>query len=78
MKTVLNANLRLKEVLNKDKNIRSERIVDVIKSDLLDVLQNYFIFEDENLKISITSDGDKFIFNATCDCEKIKPLNYLR
>lgn len=68
---------RLKNILLLDKNFKSESLVGVIKSDLFDMLSNYFVLDDYKLDAKIDQTNSGFIFSCRLECEKIKCLNHI-
>ena len=66
---------RMKNILLMDRNFKSESLVGVIKSDLFDVLSNYFVLDDFPIEVKIDQTPNGFAFSCHVECEKIKCLN---
>ena len=69
---------RLKDVLRNDKKLKTDGLIGVLKSDLFDLLENYFILEDCEIDVKIEQKEDQVTFSCVALCEKIKPLNYIK
>jgi len=69
---------RIKNILLLDRNFKSDSLIGVIKSDLFDVLSNYFILDDYKLDAKIDQTENGFVFSCKLECEKIKCLNHLK
>ena len=66
---------RLKKVLISDKHFNPERLKDVMKSDILAVLQNYTDITSDNLKFNIEVDQmGKYKILINADCSRLKFL----
>lgn len=67
---------RLKNVLVSDKQDNPLKVVNVIKSDILKVLQNYMNISSEDLDVNITVDEyGNFIFNSYAKVRRLKSLS---
>lgn len=66
---------RIKNILLLDRNFKSESMVGVIKSDLYDLLSNYFVLDDCPIDVKIDQTQNGFAFSCYVECEKIKCLN---
>ena len=65
---------RLKKVLISDKHFNPERIEEVMKSDILNILQNYTDINGENLNFNIEVNnfgGYHITIDATCTRLKV-------
>ena len=66
---------RLKNVLVSDKQDNPLKVVKVIKSDILKVLQNYMNISSEDLDVNITVDEyGNFIFTSYAKVRRLKSL----
>ncbi len=77
MNLVKEAEERLKSVISKDENLKTEKIFKVLKSDLIEVLSDYFIFDEANLMLKLDATGENVMVNIFCKAEKVKSLNYI-
>ena len=77
MNLVEQAEQRLKSVISKDENLKTEKIFKVLKSDLIELLQNYFVFDENNLMLKLDATGESVMVNIFCKAEKVKSLNYI-
>lgn len=69
---------RLKNVLRKDKTLKTEGLIGVLKSDLYDLLENYFVLDDCEIAVAIEQKNDQIFFSCNTVCEKIKAINYIK
>ena len=76
MNLVKEAEERLRNVISKDENLKTEKIFRVLKSDLIQVLNDYFVFDENNLMLKLDATGESVMVNIFCKAEKVKSLNY--
>ncbi len=74
-----NREQRIFECLNFDKKKNPEGLNELLKSDLLKTLNNYFEVNENNfvIKIDVLDDGT-YSLKAVAKADSIKPLNFLR
>lgn len=77
MNLVKEAEERLRNVISKDENLKTEKIFRVLKSDLIQVLNDYFVFDENNLMLKLDATGESVMVNIFCKAEKVKSLNYI-
>ena len=66
---------RLKQILVADKEENPLRIINVLKSDLLNTIKNYMEINNNDLDVSITIDEyGLFVFNAYAKVRRLKNL----
>lgn len=66
---------RLKQILVADKDENPIRIINVLKSDILNVLKNYMEISNSDLELNITCDEfGFFVFNSYCRARRLKSL----
>ncbi len=66
---------RLKQILVADKEENPLRIINVLKSDLLNILKNYMEINADDLDVSITVDEyGFFVFNSYAKVRRLKNL----
>ncbi len=66
---------RLKQILVADKEENPLRIINVLKSDLLNTIKNYMEINNNDLDVSITIDEyGFFVFNAYAKVRRLKNL----
>lgn len=70
-----NLESRIKNMLLIDKNFKSETLIGVIKSDLFDLLSNYFVLDSCPIEVRLEQTKNGFAFSCDFECEKIKVLN---
>ncbi len=66
---------RLEKVLVKDKTEDPKRLAEILKSDILNLLQNYM--EVENLDINFDVDLDGYKFSIDVEAKRIKVFGIL-
>lgn len=69
---------RVKSVLSGDYSKKSSMITDVIKSDVFNVLSNYFELDSDKLVINIEQSGEIYVIKMLAHAKNIKSVNYLR
>ena len=70
--------LRIKDILKRDKEDFSPSLLTLIKSEIYQLLSNYFEIElsDINISYFVTEDG-KYEFKITMQSNRLKNQNYL-
>ena len=53
-----------------------QKLTEVVKSDIINVLKNYFVFEHEDALIKIDNEEGSITLKLMVKSEGIKPLNY--
>lgn len=68
--------MRVKNVLLSDKYTNPERLNEVIKSDIVSVLQNYMEISGEDVKLNFTlTDDGSYQLRLSASCRRLKLLN---
>lgn len=72
---IVKSEARLKQILVADKEENPMRIINVLKSDVLNTLKNYMEISSTDLDVSITVDEyGFFVFNAYSKVRRLKNL----
>lgn len=66
---------RLEKVLVKDKTEDPKRLAEILKSDVLNLLQNYMEVENLNVNFDVGLDGYKFLIDV--EAKRIKVFGIL-
>ncbi|MDR3318267.1 MAG: hypothetical protein LBS99_02405 [Clostridiales bacterium] len=65
---------RLKNVLSADKTVSvPQRLAGLVKSDLFELLGNYFVLDD--ITVDLSHDKDKYVMQISVFADKIKGIN---
>jgi len=54
-----------------------QKLIEVVRSDLISCLSNYFVFEDSNALMKIDNEDGLITLKLMLKSDAIKPLNYL-
>ena len=68
---------RLNSIIQKNKENNPKYIIEVIKSDLYYLLNNYFEVDFNDINLEIVLDGDKYKISATCFGDRMKYVKSL-
>lgn len=68
---------RLQSVIKKDKEKDPKYLIDVIKSDVYYLINNYFEVDFGNIDIDIALEDDSYKISIICNGERIKQMNFL-
>lgn len=68
---------RLDSVIQKGKQYNPKYLIEVIKSDLYYMLNNYFEVDFNDINIDITFENDKYLISANCLGDRIKVVKVL-
>ena len=68
---------RLNTIIQKNKETNPKYIIEVIKSDLYYMLNNYFEVDFDDIKLDITLENDKYLIDIKCLGDRIKFVKVL-
>lgn len=68
---------RLNSIISKDKETNPKYLIEVIKSDLYYLLNNYFEVDFDDISLDITVENDKYLIEAKCLGDRIKLVKVL-
>ena len=68
---------RLNTIIQKNKETNTKYLIEVIKSDLYYLLNNYFEIEFEDIQLDITLEKDKYLISFNCLGDRIKLVKVL-
>jgi len=68
---------RLNSIILKDKETNTKYLIEVIKSDLYYLLNNYFEVDFNDINIDISLEKDKYLISANCLGDRIKLVKVL-
>jgi septum formation topological specificity factor MinE len=78
MKTAQKMTLRLKNMLKHDKEKVSQPLLNMLKSDIFQIVNNYFELRLEDMDISYFVDADgNYQFEIKLSSKRIKKANFL-
>jgi len=63
---------RLNSIISKDKETNPKYLIEVIKSDLYYLLNNYFEVDFNDISLEITVENDKYLITANCLGDRMK------
>ena len=69
---------RLNTIIQKNKETNPKYLIEVIKSDLYYLLNNYFEVDFDDIKLDITLENDKYLIEAKCLGDRIKLVKVLQ
>lgn len=73
----MNLKNRLNNIIQKDKSSNPKYIIEVIKSDLYYLINNYFEVDFKDISIEIDYAQDKYNININCLGDRIKTMKVL-
>ena len=68
---------RLNSIISKDKETNPKYLIEVIKSDLYYLLNNYFEVDFNDISLDITVENDKYLIVANCLGDRMKLIKVL-
>lgn len=68
---------RLNAIIQKNKETNPKYLIEVIKSDLYYLLNNYFEVDFDDIKLDIAVENDKYLIEAKCLGDRIKLVKVL-
>ena len=68
---------RLNTIIQKNKETNPKYLIEVLKSDLYYLLNNYFEVDFDDIKLDITLENDKYLISANCLGDRIKLVKVL-
>lgn len=68
---------RLNTIIQKNKETNPKYLIEVIKSDLYYLLNNYFEVDFDDIKLDIAVENDKYLIEAKCLGDRIKLVKVL-
>lgn len=68
---------RLNCVIQKDKETNPKYLIEVIKSDLYYLINNYFEVDIADITLDIALENDKYVISATCLGDRMKLVKVL-
>lgn len=68
---------RLGAIIQKDKKTNPQYLIEVLKSDLYYLINNYFEVDFEEIEVSIDVEEDKYKINISCLGERMKTMKVL-
>ena len=68
---------RLSVVMQKNKEHNPKYLIEIIKSDLYYMLNNYFEVDMSDISIEITVENDKYLITANCVGDRMKIVKVL-
>ena len=68
---------RLGIIIQKDKSSNPKYLIDVIKSDIYYLINNYFEVDFEDIKVEINVEEDKYKIDVNCLGERLKTMKVL-
>lgn len=66
---------RLENVLVKDKSENPNKVAEILKSDILELLKNYMDVEDLDVDFEVSADG--YVLNVEANASRIKSFGIL-
>lgn len=68
---------RLSTIIQKNKETNPKYLIEVIKSDLYYMLNNYFEVDFDDIKLDITLENDKYLIDIQCLGDRMKKFKVL-
>ena len=68
---------RLNSIISKDKETNPKYLIEVIKSDLYYLLNNYFEVDFNDINLDISVEKDKYLIEAKCLGDRMKLVKVL-
>lgn len=68
---------RLNAIISKDKERNNKYLIEVIKSDLYYLLNNYFEVDFNDISLDVTVERDRYLITATCVGDRMKLVKVL-
>ena len=68
---------RLNAIIQKNKETNPKYLIEVIKSDLYYLLNNYFEVDFDDIKLDIAVENDKYLIEAKCLGDRMKLVKVL-
>ena len=68
---------RLGSIIQKDKKTNPQYLIDVVKSDLYYLINNYFEVDFEQIKVDIFLNEDKYNISISAMGERLKTMKVL-
>jgi len=68
---------RLNTIIQKNKETNPKYLIEVLKSDLYYLLNNYFEVDFDDISLDITLENDKYLISANCLGDRIKLVKVL-
>ena len=69
---------RLNSIISKDKETNPKYLIEVIKSDLYYLLNNYFEVDFNDINLDISVEKDKYLIEAKCLGDRMKLVKVLQ
>ena len=73
----MNLKNRLNNIIQKDKSSNPKYIMEIIKSDIYYLINNYFEVDFKDISIEVDYVNDKYNININCLGERIKTMKVL-
>ena len=73
----MDINKRLNLVIQKGKQFNPKNLIEVIKSDLYYLLNNYFEIDFSDIDVEISLEKDKYSININCFGDRLKAVQVL-
>ena len=68
---------RLGSIIQKDKKTNPQYLIDVVKSDLYYLINNYFEVDFNQISVDITLNEDKYNISISAQGERLKTMKVL-
>ena len=68
---------RLGTIIQKDKKTNPQYLIDVVKSDLYYLINNYFEVDFDNIAVNISLNEDKYNISISAIGERLKTMKVL-
>ena len=68
---------RLNSIISKDKETNPKYLIEVIKSDIYYLLNNYFEVDFDDINLDISMENDKYLIEIKCLGDRIKMVKVL-
>lgn len=73
----MNLKKRLDTIIQKDKNKNQKYLVEILKSDIYYLLNNYFEADFDQINVNIEVEEDKYLIEINALAERIKTMKVL-